>query len=115
MIHEIPTQSDPAVVSPVTLPEAPASANVYVTIKGRKIQVTLRDHDEENLLNRMERLLDRFPAEEPAEPESESAPTPPENWCPIHQCHMRRYSNDKGSWFSHKSLEGWCNGKGKGK
>ena len=107
---EAPTQSEPIAV-PVPLPEAKASANVYVTIAGRKVQLTLRDHEEDNLLNRVERLLSRFPVEE----EPESAPTPPENWCPIHHVQMKRYSNAKGSWFSHKTPEGtWCNGK-KGK
>jgi hypothetical protein len=107
---EAPTQSEP-MVTPVPLPEARSSANVFLTIKGRKIQLTLRDHDEDSLLSRMEKLLSRFPSEE----EPESAPTPPENWCPIHHVPMKRYSNAKGSWFSHKTPEGtWCNGK-KGK
>jgi hypothetical protein len=107
---EAPTQSEPIAV-PVPLPEAKASANVYVTIAGRKVQLTLRDHEEDNLLNRVERLLSRFPSEE----EPESVSIPPENWCPIHQVQMKRYSNAKGSWFSHKTPEGsWCNGK-KGK
>jgi hypothetical protein len=61
----------------------------------------------------MEKLLSRFPM---PEPEQQTGPTPPaEDWCPIHQIKMKRYSNDKGSWFSHKTPEGtWCNGK-KGK
>jgi hypothetical protein len=109
---EAPAQSEPIAV-PLPLPEAKASANVYVTIAGRKVQLTLRDHEEDNLLARVERLLSRFPVEE----EPESSPTPPENWCPIHHVQMKRYSNAKGSWFSHKTPEGtWCNGKnGKGK
>ena len=98
---EAPTQSEPIAV-PAPLPEAKASANVYVTIAGRKVQLTLRDHDEDSLLSRMEKLLSRFPSEE----EPESAPTPPENWCPIHHVQMKRYSNAKGSWFSHKTPEG---------
>src|SRR5215470_8135718 len=76
---EAPTQAEP-IVTPAPLPEARTSANVFLTIEGRKIQLTLRDHDEDNLLSRMEKLLSRFPSEE----EPESAPTPPENWCPIH-------------------------------
>ena len=109
---EAPMQSEP-IVTPVPLPEARSSVNVFLTIKGRKIQLTLRDHDEDSLLSRMEKLLSRFPSEE----EPESATTPPENWCPIHHVPMKRYSNAKGSWFSHKTSEGtWCNGKhGKGK
>jgi hypothetical protein len=109
---EAPIESE-SIAVPAPLPEARSSANVSVTIAGRKVQLTLRDHDEENLLSRMEKLLSRFPSEE----EPESASIPPENWCPIHQVQMKRYSNAKGSWFSHKTPEGiWCNGKnGKGK
>ena len=53
------------------LPEAPASANVHVTMAGRTVQVTLRDSDEQRLLARLEALLQRFPAEE--EPRGEQA------------------------------------------
>lgn len=108
-----PIQSEQA-VPPVTHTEAPASVNLYVTIAGRQIQVTLRDSDEQHLLARLEALLERFPIQE--EPEPESAPIQPENWCPIHQVSMKRYSNAKGSWLSHKTPEGtWCNGKRNGK
>jgi hypothetical protein len=91
------------------LPEAPASANVYLTLKGRKVQLTLRDHDENSLLTRMELLLNRFPEESP-----ESA-TPPEGWCSIHECQMRRSKQGDG-WY-HKAGERangkaiWCRGK----
>jgi len=93
----------------VSLPEAPASANVYLTIQGRKVQLTLRDHDENSLLSRMELLLNRFPEESP-----ESA-TPPEGWCSIHQVQMKR-SKDGNGWY-HKAGERengkaiWCRGK----
>src|SRR5215510_3468782 len=110
---EAPTQSEQAVAPAIhTHREAPASCNTFIEIAGRKVQLTLRDDNEENLLSRMEKLLSRFPSEE----EPESAPTPPENWCPIHHVQMKRYSNAKGSWFSHKTPEGtWCNGKKNGK
>jgi hypothetical protein len=121
------TQSTPEQSSPETpvpaqdtttalalpLPEAPASANVHVMLAGRQVQVTLRDSDEQRLLQRLETWLSRFPVEEPAEPETTTPP--PDNWCPIHQCQTKKYSNEKGSWFSHKTANGqWCNGK-KGK
>ena len=96
----------PEVATPVSLPEAPASANVYLTIQGRKVQLTLRDHNEDALLNRMESLLSRFPEASP-EPT-----TPPEGWCPVHECQMKRYSNQKGSWWSHRlDNNEWCRGK----
>ena len=92
-----------------SLPEAPASANVYLTIQGRKVQLTLRDHDENSLLTRMELLLNRFPEETP------EATTPPEGWCPIHQVQMKRSKDGKG--YYHKAGEKpdgkaiWCRGK----
>ncbi len=103
---ELPNQSEPA-VSPVahTHSEAPASCNTYIDIAGRKVQLTLRDDNEENLLSRIEKLLSRFPMPE-QEIEQQTATTPPDNWCPIHQVQMKQYSNDKGSWFSHKTPEG---------
>ena len=34
--------------------------------------------------------------------------------CPIHNVYMREYSNEKGSWWSHKSDDGkWCYGESK--
>jgi hypothetical protein len=88
------------------LPEAPASCNVYVSLAGRKIQMTLRDQDEQRLLARLETLLKRFPAEDDTEQE------PSEGWCPIHHCQMKRYSNKKGSWWSHRLANNeWCSGK----
>jgi hypothetical protein len=86
------------------LPEAPASCNVYATLAGRKVQVTLRDSDETRLLQRLESLQTRFPAEDEAEPE------PLEGWCGKHSVQMTQHHNKKGSWWSHKTAEGWCHG-----
>ena len=80
-----------------SLPEAPASANVYLMIQGRKVQLTLRDHDENALLARMELLLTRFPDETP------ESDTKPVGWCPIHDCQMRRSKQGNG-WY-HKAGE----------
>jgi len=90
-----------------TLPEAPASVNVHVTLAGRTVQVTLRDTDEQRLLARLEALLKRFPAEE--EPEGEQAP--PEGWCSKHGVPMKLRNGEHGSWWSHKTPQGWCKGK----
>ena len=57
------------------LPEAPASCNVYVTLAGRKVQMTLRDSGEVRLLARLEALLQALPAEAEAEQE------PPKGGC----------------------------------
>jgi hypothetical protein len=89
------------------LPEAPASANVHVTLAGRKVQVTLRDSDEQRLLARLEALLQRFPAED--EPGSEQAS--PEGWCSKHGVQMKLRNGEHGAWWSHKTTQGWCKGK----
>ncbi|HEY7491478.1 MAG TPA: hypothetical protein VIH59_10275 [Candidatus Tectomicrobia bacterium] len=94
-----------AEVPATALPEAPASCNVYVTLAGRKVQVTLRDSDETRLLQRLESLLTRFPAEDEAEQE------PPEGWCAKHSVQMTQHHNAKGTWWSHKTADGWCRGK----
>src|SRR5499427_1171925 len=66
---EAPTQTEQAVTPIVpTHREAPASCNTYIEIAGRRVQLTLRDDNEENLLARMEKLLSRFPMPEPADP-----------------------------------------------
>ena len=94
------------------LPEAPASANVFLTIQGRKVQLTLRDYDENALLARMESLLTQFPQEAP---EQTTPPEVREGWCPIHQCQMRQSKQGDG-WY-HKEGEQangkaiWCRGK----
>jgi hypothetical protein len=87
------------------LPEAPASMNVYIELCGRKVQVTLRDSDETRLLVRLEALLQRFPTEEEDEQE------PPEGWCSTHSIQMQQHHNAKGTWWSHKTTDGWCRGK----
>jgi hypothetical protein len=83
-------------------------------LAGRKVQLTLRDQDEQRLLARLERLLQRFPVAEVTEaPEETAQPTAQpqgEHWCRTHQAYMK-----KRPWggYSHKTAEGWCHGNGK--
>jgi hypothetical protein len=96
------------VITPATpaLPEAPASANCFVNLAGHKVQITLRDSNEEQLLSRMEKLLSRFPTEEPA------STTPPEGWCHKHNVQMKLNHGKRGTWWSHKLSNGqWYNQK----
>src|SRR5215467_2421517 len=92
-------------VATPALPEAPASANCYVTLAGRQIQLTLRDQDEQRLLQRLETLLQRFPVvEEPKEPAQK------EGWCYKHNVKMKLNHGKRGTWWSHKLPNGqWCN------
>jgi hypothetical protein len=98
------------------LPEAPASVNIEVKVHGRWIRLTLRDHDENHLLARLDALMQRFPveAEPPQAPQTPAAadtPTTPEGWCATHGVQMRLNRNDKGAWWSHRLADGtWCRG-----
>jgi hypothetical protein len=100
-----PVSARPSGEPVLALPEAPASANVHVTLAGRKVQVTLRDSDEQRLLARLEALLQRFPAEE------ETEQKPAEGWCGKHGVQMQLRNGVHGSWWSHKTPQGWCKGK----
>jgi hypothetical protein len=35
----------------------------------------------------------------------------PEGWCVKHKVQMTLQRNERGSWYSHKTAEGWCRGK----
>jgi hypothetical protein len=105
---EVQTASPPGEPEPLpALGEAPASANVRVTIAGREVQVTLRDTSEERLLVRLQTVLERFPV-----PEAPRTPTTsPEGFCALHQMPMRQTSKNGRTWWSHKTSEGWCKGR----
>jgi hypothetical protein len=90
-----------------SLPEAPASVNVRLTISGREVQVTLRDTDETRLLARLEALLQRYPV--PQAPVQASRQG--ESWCSIHAVQMTLNQKGGCSWYSHRTDQGWCKGR----
>jgi hypothetical protein len=76
------------------------------------VQLTLRDADEEHLLTRLTRLLERFPAEPKGPPSQGEPETPPAGFCIRHRVQMTRHRNAKGAWWSHQLDTGtWCHGK----
>jgi hypothetical protein len=92
------------------LPEAPCSVNVHVTIAGRPVQVTLRGHDEGEVLSRLEALLQRYPPQQPPPQASSQG----EGWCAVHNCTMQENVKHGQRWFSHKKEDGsWCKGQGR--
>ena len=93
-------QSTPEAVT-VTLPEAPASVNVRLTLGGREVQITLRDTNEQHLLERLEKLLQRFPVEEMKV-----------GWCTLHNTQMKENHKNGQTWYSHQVANGkWCQGR----
>ena len=88
---------------PAPLPEARASVNVHLTIAGRQVQLTLRDHNEARLLVRLEEVLQRFPLPQP--------PSQGKDWCSIHNVAMQENHKEGRVWYSHKTADGWCKGR----
>lgn len=86
------------------LPEAPASVNVRFELRGREVQLTLRDSDENRLLARLDAVLQRFPlADKPVDD------TP---HCSQHGVSLvLQHGKDGGTWWSHKTADGWCKGR----
>jgi hypothetical protein len=87
-----------------TLPEAPASVNVRLTIAGREVRWTLRDTDETRLAARLEALLARYPA--PAQPQAAR-----EGFCQKHGMQMKQHEKDGRRWWSHYIDGNHCKGR----
>jgi len=99
-----------ASVAPSSLGEAPASVNCHITLEGRQVQITLRDTDEQRLLERLAAVLRQYPA--PAAPQqAPRAQGQGKDWCALHNCAMKQTTKDGRSWWSHKTAEGWCKGR----
>jgi hypothetical protein len=101
-----------ATVASAPLGEAPASVNCHILIEGRQVQITLRDTDEQRLLERLGAILRQYPV--PATPPA--APRPQgqdKGWCQIHNVQMQENHKDGRTWFSHRNPDGdgWCKGR----
>ena len=110
-----------------SLPEAPASVNVRLTIDGRDCQLTLRDTDEARLLERLAAVLAAHPLPEPAKassqaPQGQLSPQqhnaaamhrPVSGFCPVHTVQMQWNDGKEGrkGWYSHRTDDGWCKGR----
>lgn len=84
---------------PTTFPEAPASVNVRVLVRGRECQFTLRDMDERRLLQRLHTFLEQFPTEAQSTIVTPHAPAPQS--APICQYHgaMKASAKAAGTWY----------------
>jgi len=100
-------QEPAAVCSAPPLPEAPSSANVRIQLHGYEVQVTLRDHDEAQLLARLQALLALYPTPQPqAGPQGQG-----KDWCSKHQVAMKENHKDGRTWYSHQVGGQWCKGR----
>ena len=55
------TPAAPPTPPPAPLPEAPCSVNVRLIIEGREVQLTLRGHEEQDVLARLHAVLAQYP------------------------------------------------------
>jgi hypothetical protein len=94
--------------APQPLPEAPASVNCFLQIAGRQVQLTLRDHDEGRLLERLQVVLKAYPAPQPS---VATASQGQEGFCAKHGQQMKLNEKNGQSWWSHMSANGWCKGR----
>jgi len=112
--------------TPEPLPEAAFSLTLKGLIGGNDALLTVRGRSLAEFqanVSAVRGMLDAPAAPAPAPvPQTYGArqaakalgPVPaetPEGWCPVHQVQMLKQSNQRGSWFSHKTLDGWCKGK----
>jgi hypothetical protein len=105
-------QPVPAPAAGASLPEAPASANAFVVIDGHRVQITVRGHTLAGVLTEIRTVLAQFPAE--GAKEAAALPEPDPTFCTIHDVWMKEQKNERGSWWSHKTEDGWCKGAKKG-
>jgi len=102
--------------APTPLPEAAFSLCLRGTLAGQDAQLTIRGASYAEFaahVAAVRGLLDP-PAGRPMAAPAVTIPTnppPAEGWCGVHQVPMTKQSNAKGSWWSHKTPEGWCKGR----
>jgi hypothetical protein len=98
-----------------TLPEAAFSLSLKGTLGDVEAMLTIRGATYADFaanVAAVEGLLDARTTGPTAKGLPDSQP-PLEGWCHIHDVQMTMQHNDRGSWWSHKTADGWCRGKAK--
>src|SRR6266568_218595 len=94
--------SQPAPTAP--LPEAPVSITLKAMLHGHEVLVTLRGVDFVSVKRQVEDASQWLKAQS-----GHTADDTPQ--CPKHGVPMQLNHKDGRSWWSHKTLDGWCKGK----
>jgi len=107
----MPVQSDHDQTETPPLPEAPVSITLKATLHGHEVLVTLRRVDFASVKAQVEQASQWLRSQAPAQLPT----TRPEGWCATHQVQMTWNDGKEGrtGWFSHKTDQGWCKGKGR--
>lgn len=110
------TTETPSATPGEPLPEAAFSLTLKGTIGGIEAMLTVRGQSAAAFranVAAVSGLLDA-PPQPVAQPQPQPVAAPgatPEGWCAMHSVQMGKQSNARGSWFSHKTVDGWCKGK----
>jgi hypothetical protein len=121
-VEDAPAPPSPPVETetvPQFLPEAPASVNVRLLIDGRDCQLTLRDHDEGRLLERLAVVLKQYPnsperfEKKAIKTAGETTDTGEAPQCPTHG--QMKASTKGTGWYCPTKLsdDTWCKSKGR--
>jgi hypothetical protein len=109
--------------------EPPYLHSLKYAIDGIEHMTVIRASDVDDLWKRVRTIMElvkaakartEHPGQQPpqqgASPGTPEAPLPQvtepqQGFCSLHNVGMTRHSNAKGSWWSHKTVEGWCHDK----
>jgi len=101
---EVPSQPAQPEAPSTSLPEAPVSITLKSTLHGHEVLVTLRGTDFASVKTQVEEASQWLQVQ--SDQGSESTPR-----CPIHGVPLKRQQKNGRSWWSHKTTQGWCQGK----
>lgn len=93
------------VVPSSPLPEAPVSMTIKAMLHGHEILVTLRGTDFASVKAQVEQADAWLQSHAPAMAHAD------EKVCPLHHVPMKQTTKENRSWWSHRTAQGWCQGK----
>ena len=109
-----PAQAEPEAPT-APLPEAPVSITLKATRHGHEVMVTLRGMDFASVKAQVEHASEWLKVQAPAQPPTQGAgqadPSQQPGWCAKHGVPMKLNHKDGRSWWSHKTVAGWCKGR----
>jgi hypothetical protein len=113
LVKTKPDAATPAIQptpTPTTsLPEAPVSITLKATLHGHEVMVTLRGTDFASVKSQVEQASQWLSTQAPAQ--RQPARTE-QGWCGKHGVAMKLNHGKNGStWYSHKTVDGWCQGR----
>ena len=86
------------------------SLTLKATLHGHEVLVTLRGVDFASVKAQVEQASEWLRVQAPAQSPTQDTGQP-EGWCSKHGIQMKLNHKDGRSWWSHRTADGWCQGK----